>query len=146
MKQTLSYLDEPPLQFGRDKHPDIRYGIMNYGPSDLEDKRRPCSIKVGIVGTSEGIASSSRWIERCRKEIAPWESPKRNLFAPFPGFSGESPFQADCILDSSLNAEVKGDDIKKFDGLEKFNDKVRESVGLFLERLRHAAQKKPDVL
>ena len=31
MKIELGYIGEPFLQFGRDRHPDIRYGIMNTG-------------------------------------------------------------------------------------------------------------------
>jgi hypothetical protein len=86
VKPELGYIDEPCLQFGRDRHPDIRYGIMNFGPFDVGEKRRPTGIKLGIVGTPAAVAGLNRWLERCRSEIAGKDSKKRNLFAPFPGF------------------------------------------------------------
>ena len=146
MALDLGYIEEPLLQFGRDRHPDIRYGIMNFGPFDLLEKRRPATIKIGVVGTPAAIGGFNRWLDRCRSEIAGKESPKRNLFAPFPGFSSESPFEALCVLDPSLNCEIQPDEIAQLEKLQDFNSRVAASVKLFLCGLQNSAQKKPDVL
>lgn len=146
MKQRITFIPEPMLQFGRDQHPDIRYGIMNFGPYDLAEKRRPTSIRAAIVGTSSGVAGASRWLEQCRDRIEGKNSKKRNLFASFPGFSPESPFLAEVLTDGSLNAEVQGSEIKAFESLSNFNDRVKAAVEFFLRALQGVAQKKPDVI
>jgi hypothetical protein len=146
MKQRITFIPEPMLQFGRDQHPDIRYGIMNFGPYDLAEKRRPTSIRAAIVGTSSGVAGASRWLEQCRDRIEGKNSKKRNLFASFPGFSPESPFLAEVLTDGSLNAEVQGSEIKAFENFSNFNDRVKAAVEFFLRALQGVAQKKPDVI
>jgi len=146
VKTPLNYIPEPMLQFGRDRHPDIRYGIMNFGPYDLTEKRRPSSIKVSIVGTAAGIADASRWIERCRTSVPGESSSKRNLFAPFPGFSSTSPFQSECVLEGSLNSEVRTDHITALKSHKKFNDRVTAAVELFLQHVTAIAKKKPSVI
>ncbi|HZM01938.1 MAG TPA: hypothetical protein VFC44_02850 [Candidatus Saccharimonadales bacterium] len=146
MKLPISFIPEPMLQFGRDQHPDIRYGIMNFGPYDLAEKRRPTTIKAAIVGTSTGVAGASRWLEQCRQRIEGKASKKRNLFAAFPGFSPESPFLAEVILDGSLNAEVQPSDLTGLATLGNFNDRVKAAVDLFLRVLQGVSQKKPDVI
>jgi hypothetical protein len=146
MKTPLTYIPEPMLQFGSDQHPDIRYGIMNFGPCDIQERRRPGEIKVAIVGTPEGISSATRWIDRCRGFIPGESSPKRNLFAPFPGFSKETRFESECVLDGSMNSEVKAEKITDLSTLPQFNDRVSAAVDLFLEHLASTLKKKPDVI
>src|SRR5437660_1839502 len=138
MKIELGYIDEPLLQFGRERHPDIRYGIMNFGPFDVREKRRPASIKLGVVGTPASVTGLNRWLEQCRTEVVAKDSPKKNLFAPFPGFSRDSPFEAEIILDRSLNSEIQPEDITKLESIEGFNDRVRSAVTLFMPALQNA--------
>src|SRR5437899_1445105 len=130
MKVEIGYIDEPLLQFGRDRHPDIRYGIMNFGPFDLSEKRRPASIKLGIVGTPAAIGGLNRWLQQCRSRLSAKQSTKTNLFAPFPGFSTDSPFEAQCILDASLNCEIQPDEIAKLQSIQGFNGRVAADVEL----------------
>ena len=99
-----------------------------------------------MVGTQASIAGLNRWLEQCRNELGGKKSTKRNLFAPFPGFSRESTFDSEIILDSSLNCEILPDDITKLNVAKNFNDRVSASVNLFMPALQNAAQKKPDVL
>jgi hypothetical protein len=146
MKLHLAVIPEPMLQFGRDQHTDIRYGIMNFGPYDRAEKRRPTAIKASLVGTSPGVAGASRWIDLCRKRIEGKNSKKQNLFAPFPGFSPESPFACDILIDGSLNAEIRPAEITVLGEIKDFNDRVKAAVDLFLRILRGVAQKKPDVI
>ena len=45
-------IDEPDLEFGyRGLHPDLRFGIMEHGPSDRGRDRKPSEIKLAVVGT-----------------------------------------------------------------------------------------------
>jgi hypothetical protein len=146
MNPALTYIPEPMLQFGDDQHPDIRYGIMNFGPYDLREKRRPTAIKLAIVGSAGDIASAARWIERCRNAVAGKQSPKRNLFAPFPGFSPDTRFECSCVLESSLNSEIRPGDVSALEKHPQFNDRVTAAVDKFLQHVSAAKGKKPDVI
>ncbi len=143
----LTYIEEPPLEFGKDRHPDIRYGILNFGPFDLRNSdRRPTAIKIAIVGTPSSIATASRWIESCKNRIERHASRKVNLFAYFPGFTKDSPFACDFVLADSLDAAVLPQDIKALESIDDYNERVRRASELFMQSLAHASQKKPDVL
>ena len=146
MTRPLIYIPEPMLQFGRDQHLDIRYGIMNFGPYDLTEKRRPTAIKTAVVGTSPGVAGATRWLDQCRQRVEAKNSKKKNLFAPFPGFSLESPFEAEVVLDGSLNAEVQAQEISALASCTAYNDRVKGAVELFLRVLQGVSQKKPDII
>ena len=41
----LSFIAEPKLDFGTGQHVDIRYGLMNYGPLDINSPMAPKRIK-----------------------------------------------------------------------------------------------------
>ncbi|MDD3179559.1 MAG: hypothetical protein PHQ04_04325 [Opitutaceae bacterium] len=145
--QTVDYIPEPDLEFGRDKHPDIRYGILNFGPYDLRAEQRPTSISVALVGTSRSISVAERWIVSAKAEVAAKVSPKINLFAPFPGFSSASSWACDVVVSARLNTLIDVGEIKALSkpGLSH-NEKVRAAVELFLEGLKNSAQKRPHVL
>ncbi|PWU21783.1 MAG: hypothetical protein C5B50_01100 [Verrucomicrobia bacterium] len=117
---------------------------MNFGPYDLAEKRRPAAIKTSVVGTSAGVAGATRWLKQCRDPVQGKDSKKRNLFASFPGFSAESPFMTEAVLDGSLNAEVQPSDLTTLTGT--YNDRVKAAVDLFLRILQGVSQKKPDVI
>lgn len=146
MNSMLTYLREPKLQFGDDQHPDIRYGIMNFGPYDIREQRRPTAIKLAIIGTATDIASATRWIQRCGGTIAGKDSPKHNLFAPFPGFSRDTRFECDCVLAGSLTSELRGSDITDLKKHALFNDRVTAAVEFYLQHLIAVTRKKPDVI
>jgi hypothetical protein len=88
---------EPELEFGGgDRHEDIRFGIMNYGP--LYQDHRKQQIRIGIVGTGESIEGAKSWIERCAHPIPAKYSPHPNLFPTFPGFSLDTCFEMECVF------------------------------------------------
>ncbi len=41
MTTKLHLIDEPELEFGTGKHIDIRYGLRNHGPLDMDDPKAP---------------------------------------------------------------------------------------------------------
>src|SRR5690606_32865365 len=53
---TFDFIDEPELEFGAGgRHIDIRFGIMDNGPADVEAARAPKAITVGIIGTPANV-------------------------------------------------------------------------------------------
>ena len=54
-------IDEPHLEFGfRQTHPDLRFGIMEHGPSDCGKERKPGEIKLALVGTEKSVEDACR--------------------------------------------------------------------------------------
>lgn len=103
----IDFLQEPELEFGVDKHIDIRFGIMNYGTVDYSSPLAPKEIRLGIVGTNETIEGVSSWFEKCRNEIPAKESRQPNLFPKFPGFRLDIAFQSSMTLSDRLQRTIK---------------------------------------
>jgi hypothetical protein len=143
----IDFLQEPELEFGVDKHIDIRFGIMNYGTVDYSSPLAPKEIRLGIVGTNETVEGVSNWLEKCRNEIPAKESRQPNLFPKFPGFRLDVAFQSSITLSDRLQRTVKS---QVFIDLSKEKDKNRAistAADLFLEELEYlASNTKVDVL
>lgn len=143
----VAYLEEPELEFGCDRHIDIRFGLMNYAPLDYGRLGAPKEIQLGIIGTNQTIEGVLTWLERCQKGVPAKKSPRPNLFPRFPGFGPDIGFYSTLILDSRLQRELHKPNC---DILAKCSDPdrvVREAVDLFLTEIEYISQKaKPDVL
>jgi hypothetical protein len=102
MKLTL--IPESKLEFADGaRHIDPRFGVLSYGPLDTGVSSETRYIDIGIIGTEETILALRSWLERCRDPIAGKESRLRNLFPPFPGFAGDTMFQAELVFDDRLD-------------------------------------------
>src|SRR5437660_29970 len=98
-------IDEPDLEFGyHGLHPDLRFGIMEHGPSDRGKDRKPDAIKLAVVGTEKSIEDSCQWLTTARAGFDGSGSDKKNLFPPFPRFARDSAFDCELILDRSTFA------------------------------------------
>lgn len=143
---VIHHVREPDLEFGNGAHIDIRYGLMDHLPHDIDQPRRPERIRLGMVGTAQSIEGASEWIERCRERVERKDSPKRNLFPEFPGFREESCFRSEIVLDESLNFTLTPREIRKAESKDDYETVVRNLVKLFLEAVEDLAQKSPDVI
>lgn len=142
---VTSLLQEPLLEFGSGQHVDIRFGLMNFGPQDIEQVRRPDKIKVGIVGTSQSIECSSSWLEKCAGKIVRKDSKKLNLFPDFPGFDEDTCFRSKVVLDSSLTHRVLAKDFTPVDGWD-YEHRIRHAAEYFADCIDQLAEKSPDVI
>lgn len=141
------FYHEPELQFGYGKHIDIRFGLMNYSPFDVDSKFAPKKIRIGIVGTNQTIEGVSRWLERCKSEIPAKVSNRPNLFPKFCGFNLEVGFKSELVLDSQLDRAIPPKDIDKVARASDKNRIVTEAAEFFLTEVQYLAQnKKPDVI
>src|SRR5216117_1383901 len=61
-----SYFDEPNLEFANGRqNVDPKLGILRFGPKSLGDgNRHPSRVRVGFIGTAEGIEISQNWIDK----------------------------------------------------------------------------------
>jgi hypothetical protein len=143
----IEFLQEPELEFGVDRHIDIRFGIMNYGTVDYLSPLAPKEIRLGIVGTNETIEGVSRWFEKCRNEIPAKESKQPNLFPKFPGFRPDVAFQSSIIMSERLQRAIKFQEFSDLSTDNNVNRAISTSVDLFIEELNYlTTNTKVDVL
>lgn len=75
-------LSEPTLLFGHDQRlEDPRDGLTLFGPLD---EGKPHGVRMGVIGTREGIAHFTRWVEQIQDFVSDY--PARTARPPFPGF------------------------------------------------------------
>jgi hypothetical protein len=142
----LTFLNEPELEFGTARHVDIRFGIMQYHPFDINEERRPSTIRIGVVGTSQSIGGVTDWLEALREEVAAYESPKPNLYPKFPGFSEDSPFQSRLIVDPALNSAVHHREIFPLKVERDYNKRMKLAAQLFADHIGSVAEKSVDLV
>lgn len=135
----IKFLHEPELQFGISRHIDIRFGLMNYGPLDINLSTRPTEIRVGIVGTKTCIDELKNWLITCEKEISAKTSKKQYLFPRFPGFNKDVAYQSKIIFSPKLERVILQSSIEKV-CKSSANDKVSQCVELYLEELNYLSE------
>jgi hypothetical protein len=144
---TYDFIDEPELEFGGGgRHIDIRFGIMDYGPADVETERAPKRITVGVIGTPANAEGLRLWLERCRSEIEAKKSRQPNLFPRFPGFNPEEAFRSTLVLDSSFHRDIPSRDVEAIARSGDHNGIVRAAVDRFVAEMQFVKDKRaPDV-
>lgn len=101
----LTHLKEPPLEFGGGmRHPDIRFGLMDYGPFDVGMEGAPKRVKLGIVGSADTVEGTARWIESCATGFPAKASRQPNLFPPFPGTGFEEAFRCEFVTSDEIQS------------------------------------------
>jgi hypothetical protein len=140
-------IDEPELEFAyRGLHPDLRFGIMEHGPADRGKERKPESIRLGVVGTERSIEDASNWLIEAQAGFNGSGSVKKNLFPLFPGFSSNSAFHSDLVLDRSTFASISPRDIRDASSHGDYEERIFRLTDLFFERVVNAASKTPSVV
>jgi hypothetical protein len=144
----LLNVDEPELEFGgAQPHIDIRFGLKDYGPLDLLSTQSPKIIRLGLVGTSEGVEGLSQWITRCRNGIEAKRSRQPYLFPAFPSHDGKTAFNCEFGTDSLLAKELGRTQLLKLGQVGTIEDRIKQAVDIFVAEIEHLCEKtKPDVI
>ncbi len=143
----LDWIEEPKLDFHAGQHEDIRFGLMNYGPFDLDKPNAPSTIHLGIIGTQKAIDGSKTWIERCCYGVDAKESPLINLFPRFPGFEEDTCFRSKLAFEDRCLRSIPSEDVSKAVKAKDEISAVNNAVSLFLEHIRFLAEEtKVDVI
>jgi hypothetical protein len=144
----LLNLDEPELEFGGTQpHIDIRFGLKDYGPLDLLSTQSPKIIRLGLVGTAEGVEGFSGWIAHCRNGIAAKTSRQPHLFPAFPSHDGKTAFHCEFATDGLLSRELGRQQLLKLGQISSVQERIKEAVGIFVAEIEHLCDKtKPDVI
>jgi hypothetical protein len=139
---NTSFLSEPELEFGENgRHIDIRFGLMRYGPLDIESPNRPQHIRVGIVGTPTNVEQVGTWLDRCRTDIGAKKSRQPNLFPPFGGFNEQNTFRSTLLLNEGLCRRIPS---KAFDDIvtNEHNEAIADAVDLFVAEFDALAERR----
>jgi hypothetical protein len=106
-------LKEPELVFGENQRcPDPRTGLAAYGPYNISGASGGGQLRVGIVGTGEGIETALSLLEDISKPIE--QDPRLDsiLHPSFPGLNSGKPFSVDIVTQSSWHRTVNAQMIR----------------------------------
>lgn len=145
----LTHLKEPPLEFGGAfRHPDIRFGIMDYGPFDMGMEGAPKRIRLGIVGSAETVEGTVRWVERCATGLPAKESRQPNLFPSFPGLGFEETFRCEFVTPDELQAVLPPREIMRLAAIPGQREMTRAVVQAIADEIGALSERttKPDVV
>lgn len=144
---VISHIPEPFLEFGDGGlHPDIRFGLMEHGPQDMNQPHRHEKIRLGIIGSSESIEGAGNWIDKCRGIIPGKDSQKKNLFPGFPGFNEECCFKSSIILDDSLTHRLLPKDYTQGTKDWPYENRIEHAAKAFAAGIEQLSEKVPDVI
>lgn len=138
---NLTILEEPELEFGGgSRHVDIRFGIRDYGPFDLLSPRAPKEVRVGLIGTSETVEGTTRWLEKCAQGIPQKQTKQPNLFPAFPPISSTSSFCCAFIADASLTRTLTNASLETVSGAATIAERVEKAADLFVKEVEFLAE------
>ncbi|UWZ81811.1 argonaute/piwi family protein [Occallatibacter riparius] len=145
---NLTILEEPELEFGGgNRHVDIRFGIRDYGPFDLQSSRAPKEVRVGLIGTTETVEGTTRWLEKCSQGVAQKQTKQPNLFPAFPPISSTSSFCCAFVADASLARTLTNTSLETVSNEATIADRVERAVDLFIKEVEFLAENSnPDVI
>lgn len=142
MKQDISVLAEPLLRFGFGQSSnDPKEGLFLFGPA--RDQVNPLRIRAGVIGTLDGIALYSAWVERLSRAI-PTPGSKKSVF--YPGF--RELFSCDWSSQPEISLPISPIDISARLRIEQRHEAIYSTVALFSEAIERALREeeaKPDI-
>lgn len=137
---NITFVPEPELEFGAGKHIDIRFGIMNYGPLDVDSSLAPKDIALGIIGTKESIEGAADWFQKCKVEVSAKVSKQPNLFPRFPGFDEDRAFYSRLVIDPSLCRDLPKTELLSLGAIKNRKLRIEKAVQLFVDEIKYLAQ------
>lgn len=133
MNDQLTFIDEPELTFGFDQPTtDPRDGLFLFGP--LLDRRKPPSMRIGVIGTLDGLFAYRQWVEKIRGYI-PAAGSSRHQFA-FPGF--EAAFRTEWPAQPVIEVPIAKESIAKAIRISDRHVAVHDTVTLFADAIKKA--------
>ena len=140
---SARHIDEPMLSFGRNgMHPDPKFGLSLYGPWTLPGlvEPEPQSLKLGIVGDRDGLASAKAFFERTRRRIE--GNPDRPTLTPaFPGF--EQALRCKLQFAPAWEKTIKRALVDSVPKANTFQGRVNEAVEAIAQELQRLKEAGP---
>lgn len=135
---VVEHLDEPQLEFAFGQNsPHPKDGLFLYGP--LARKKKTQEIRVGVVGTPEGIAHFRDWARKLKQVVRvppPGKTEKKDRLhlADFPGL--EEAFGITFEPDECSTLLIPLKDIDNATLIVNLHEAVDRVAKLFIERVR----------
>jgi hypothetical protein len=105
-------LEEPALIFaGNQRCVDPRTGMVAYGPYFKAEGARPRQLRVGIVGTFEGIEQTLRLLDEISMPVEQDKNVDCILHPSFPGLNSAAPFETDVVTKPDWHRRIHGHDL-----------------------------------
>lgn len=128
----LLQLPEPLLGFGyqqRMEHP--KDGLFLFGP--LEDGARPAEMRIGVIGTTEGLGHFNTWTKRIRGHI-PSANADAAHHASWPGFEAvfDTRWPDRPITEIAVDADALANAIR----IENRHEAISKAVAIFETPIR----------
>lgn len=139
------FIDEVDIQLefgGGNRHIDIRFGIMNHGTLDRDERDTARIINIAIIGIPEPTDKFLEWLDSCKNGIDSKGTTKPNLFPRFPGFGAESPFNAELKYDDRAIRSLSVTDVSKLESLNTPGAIIKEAVSLYVSEIDYLANEK----
>ncbi|MCP4609733.1 MAG: hypothetical protein GY845_13580 [Planctomycetes bacterium] len=144
------FIDEVDIELefgGGNRHIDIRFGILNHGTLDRNERSDVRQINVAIIGLPDLTDKFLEWLELCDSGIESKETPKQNLFPRFPGFGANSPFNAEWVCNDRAIRNLSTAEITKLQNLDTPREVIKQAVSLYTSEIDYLANEmKPDII
>lgn len=132
VEEQLEFLSEPMLRFGYDQClDDPKDGLFVFGP--LVDERKPAQMRIGVVGTAEGLARYRAWVDSITGYL-PALNPESPHHTAFPGF--QAAFRTPWPTTPVTEIPISASDVSRLIRISDRHLAIYETVSLFSEPIR----------
>jgi hypothetical protein len=147
MIQLDTIFSEPMLEFGNGGLScDIREGILNHGPLDVDGPKAKTAVKLGLVGTPKTIAAFSAWMDKCSEGIGGDDPLNPNFSPEFPGLAPTKGFRCAFLTDTSWVTEIPERELKTICNKPGAVIAFAELFHKHIQGLYELTSSKPDVI
>jgi hypothetical protein len=128
----LDNFEEPKLLFGYDQSlPDPKDGLFMFGP--LIDRTKPGEMRVGVIGTPDGIARFNSWVKTVTGYLPAAKAEQHHL--AFPGF--EAAFKTAWPSQSVVELSISASEIASAVRVSDPHSRVFKTVELYEKAIRN---------
>ena len=86
-----------------------------------------------MIGTSETVEGTIRWLEKCSHDVAQKQTKQPNLFPAFPRISSTSSFCCAFVADASLTRTLTNSSLEAVSNAVTIADRVEKVAELFIK-------------
>lgn len=138
-------LSEPVLLFGGgQEHVDPKRGLALFGPYSPGAQLRPpmSTIRVGIVGPSNMISDTERWLETCHRRVC--NTGKEPLLAPhFPGINQGPPFHCEIAYGAFMRSIITDNELNTALSEANYLERVRRVIQAYVRGMETLVSRDP---
>lgn len=134
---TLSWLDEPLLEFGDGgRHVDPKEGIARYGPYTLNSSSHPAAVRVGLISSAELSDRARTWLVDRTDGVPGDEKNPR-----FPGFATDRGFLASLEFATEWDEQLTSLELRSVMEVKSQQERFDNAAHLLQSKLRLIAER-----